>query len=215
MTMNRARSRGAARRQRQLRVGEELRHALAEILGRGELPRSRRSDGVQVTVTEVRVSPDLSNATVFVMPLGGGDRGDARARRSTAPPPICAAQSRARCRLRFAPRAALRSPTARFDAGRAGSSSCCAQPEVAPRPRDDRRRRARTTAWRVSGAAEPVDGWLVIDKPVGHDLDRRRSAAVRRLFDAAKVGHGGTLDPLATGVLPIALGEATKTVALS
>ena len=37
--------------------------------------------------------------------------------------------------------------------------------------------------------------------------------AVRRLFDAAKAGHGGTLDPLATGLLPIALGEATKTVA--
>ena len=41
----------------------------------------------------------------------------------------------------------------------------------------------------------------------------RAVAIVRRLLDAAKAGHGGTLDPLATGVLPIALGEATKTVA--
>lgn len=58
----------------------------------------------------------------------------------------------------------------------------------------------------------PIHGWLIIDKPAG-----LRSAAiiaiVRRLTGAAKAGHGGTLDPLATGVLPVALGEATKTVA--
>ena len=57
-----------------------------------------------------------------------------------------------------------------------------------------------------------VHGWMVIDKPAGIT-----SAAVvgkaRRLTGAAKVGHGGTLDPLATGVLPLAFGEATKTVA--
>ena len=57
----------------------------------------------------------------------------------------------------------------------------------------------------------PIHGWLAIDKPAG-----LTSAAgvgkVRALTGAAKVGHGGTLDPLATGVLPIALGEATKTV---
>ncbi len=58
--------------QRQLRVGEELRHALARILGRGEL-RDPDLDGVPVTVTEVRMSPDLRNATAFVTPLGGGD----------------------------------------------------------------------------------------------------------------------------------------------
>ena len=56
-----------------------------------------------------------------------------------------------------------------------------------------------------------VNGWLVIDKPAG-----LTSAAVvgrvRRMLDVAKIGHGGTLDPLATGVLPLALGEATKTV---
>jgi tRNA pseudouridine55 synthase len=57
----------------------------------------------------------------------------------------------------------------------------------------------------------PLDGWLIIDKPPGltsTDVVNR----VRRAFDAQKAGHGGTLDPLATGVLPIALGEATKTV---
>ena len=57
----------------------------------------------------------------------------------------------------------------------------------------------------------PLDGWLIIDKPPGltsTDVVNR----VRRIFDAQKAGHGGTLDPLATGVLPIAFGAATKTV---
>src|SRR5450631_4459994 len=57
----------------------------------------------------------------------------------------------------------------------------------------------------------PLDGWLIIDKPPGltsTDAVNR----VRRAFDAQKAGHGGTLDPLATGVLPIAFGAATKTV---
>ena len=56
-----------------------------------------------------------------------------------------------------------------------------------------------------------IDGWLVIDKPAGitsTDVVNR----LKRAFQAQKVGHGGTLDPLATGVLPIAFGAATKTV---
>jgi tRNA pseudouridine55 synthase len=57
----------------------------------------------------------------------------------------------------------------------------------------------------------PIHGWVVLDKPSGMS-SARAVAAVRRHFDAAKAGHGGTLDPMATGVLPIALGEATKTV---
>ncbi len=58
----------------------------------------------------------------------------------------------------------------------------------------------------------PVSGWLNLDKP--EDLTSTQAVnIVRRLFDAQKTGHGGTLDPLATGVLPIAFGEATKTAA--
>jgi tRNA pseudouridine55 synthase len=56
-----------------------------------------------------------------------------------------------------------------------------------------------------------VNGWLVLDKPAGM-TSTQAVGAVRRLFDARKAGHAGTLDPLATGILPIALGEATKTV---
>jgi tRNA pseudouridine55 synthase len=58
---------------------------------------------------------------------------------------------------------------------------------------------------------DKVDGWVVLDKPLGLG-STPAVGRVRRLFGAQKAGHGGTLDPLATGVLPIALGEATKTV---
>ncbi len=57
----------------------------------------------------------------------------------------------------------------------------------------------------------PVHGWVVLDKPLGM-TSTQAVGAVRRLFEAQKAGHAGTLDPLATGILPIALGEATKTV---
>jgi tRNA pseudouridine55 synthase len=63
-----------------------------------------------------------------------------------------------------------------------------------------------------SRRGQPIHGWIILDKPLGLSSSRA-VARVRRLLDAAKAGHGGTLDPLATGVLPIALGEATKTVA--
>ena len=58
---------------------------------------------------------------------------------------------------------------------------------------------------------KPVHGWVVFDKPLGMS-STQGVGKVRWLFDAEKAGHGGTLDPLATGLLPIALGEATKTV---
>jgi ribosome-binding factor A len=58
--------------QRQLRVGEELRHIIANIIERGDI-RDPDLQGRAITVTEVRISPDLKNATVFVVPLGGGD----------------------------------------------------------------------------------------------------------------------------------------------
>ena len=58
---------------------------------------------------------------------------------------------------------------------------------------------------------QAISGWINLDKP--YDLTSTHAVSrVRRLFDAQKAGHAGTLDPLATGILPIALGEATKTV---
>src|SRR6476659_2645742 len=56
-----------------------------------------------------------------------------------------------------------------------------------------------------------VHGWVIVDKPQGV-TSTQVVAIVKRVFDAQKAGHAGTLDPMATGVLAIALGEATKTV---
>lgn len=56
-----------------------------------------------------------------------------------------------------------------------------------------------------------VDGWIALDKPSGI-TSTQAVARAKRLFNALKAGHAGTLDPLASGVLPIAFGEATKTV---
>ena len=58
---------------------------------------------------------------------------------------------------------------------------------------------------------QAVNGWLVLDKPEGL-TSTKAVGRVRWLYDAVKAGHAGTLDPLATGILPIAFGEATKTV---
>jgi tRNA pseudouridine55 synthase len=66
-----------------------------------------------------------------------------------------------------------------------------------------------TMARRKKGAA--VHGWVIVDKPEGVTSTQVVSS-VKRVFDAQKAGHAGTLDPMATGVLAVALGEATKTV---
>src|SRR5438045_3805585 len=75
-----------------------------------------------------------------------------------------------------------------------------ADPLEAPEQRGTRKREKRD-----------VNGWLVLDKPIGMTSTHAVSV-VRRLFAAKRAGHAGTLDPLASGCLPIALGEATKTV---
>lgn len=60
-------------------------------------------------------------------------------------------------------------------------------------------------------SGQKIDGWVILDKTFGM-TSTAAVGAVRRIFDANKAGHAGTLDPLASGVLPIALGEATKTL---
>ena len=63
-----------------------------------------------------------------------------------------------------------------------------------------------------SKRGQPVHGWVIIDKSTGL-LSTETANRVRRLFDAQKAGHGGTLDPLATGVLAVALGEEKSVLA--
>ncbi|WP_420131347.1 tRNA pseudouridine(55) synthase TruB, partial [Rhodopseudomonas sp.] len=82
-----------------------------------------------------------------------------------------------------------------------------------PRDNNDPRNQARGK----DGNKQPrrdkrdVHGWVILDKPVGM-TSTHAVAVVKRLFSAKRAGHAGTLDPLASGGLPIAMGEATKTV---
>jgi ribosome-binding factor A len=98
--------------QRQLRVGEELRHALAQLLRPGELrdPALREAN---ITVTEVRVSPDLRNATAYVMPLAGANAGEIMSGLKRSAPHLKAMLARA-VELRQAPNLAYAYDTA-FD----------------------------------------------------------------------------------------------------
>ncbi|MFQ5984564.1 MAG: 30S ribosome-binding factor RbfA [Alphaproteobacteria bacterium] len=102
--------------QRQLRVGEELRHALAGVLARGEV-RDPDLSGVSITVTEVRVSPDLRRATVFVLPLGGGGTENVLAGLKRAAPYLRSRVARA-VELKFAPELVFRADTSFDQAGR-------------------------------------------------------------------------------------------------
>jgi len=105
--------------QRQLRVGEELRHVIANIIERGDI-RDPDLQGRAITVTEVRISPDLKNATVFVVPLGGGDctpilTGLKRAKPFLRHEIARSVDLRAVPNLSFEPDVLLRSPEVRRD----------------------------------------------------------------------------------------------------
>ena len=73
------------------------------------------------------------------------------------------------------------------------------------------RPKQRGPARRRGKPKNALDGWIVLDKPIGL-TSTQALAAVKRLFLPEKAGHAGTLDPLASGLLPLAFGEATKTV---
>lgn len=87
--------------QRQLRVAEEIRHSIADLIERGAMKDPELRD-VPVTVTEVRTSPDLRRAEVFVTPLGGGDPGKILTALNRASPYFRAQVAHA-VRLKFAP----------------------------------------------------------------------------------------------------------------
>ena len=107
-----SRSRGKAPSQRQLRVGEEIRHSLARILMEEDLHQPELAD-LTITVTEVRMSPDLKNATVFVTPLGGKSMAEAVDGLRKATPFLRHALA-SKLNLRFTPRLSFQ-PDRSFD----------------------------------------------------------------------------------------------------
>jgi ribosome-binding factor A len=123
--------------QRQLRVGEELRHMLAELLRPGEL-RDPALHEANITVTEVRLSPDLRNATAFVMPLGGANAEEIMAglRRSA---PFLKSRLARRVELRHMPNITFALDNAFESAARISAllSSPAVEPDLHPHTEND------------------------------------------------------------------------------
>lgn len=174
-----------------------MRRILAELLSRGDLPHPdlRR---LRISITEVRVSPDLRNASVFLMPLEGKET-DAALEALGETKGLLRRQLSMQMVLKRSPDLSfLIDPS--FDAAR----------EV------DRLLNLPRVARDLQSKEEvrmPPSGWLILDKPRGI-TSARAVARVKALTGAGKAGHAGTLDPNAEGVLPVALGEATKLVSL-
>jgi tRNA pseudouridine55 synthase len=101
------------------------------------------------------------------------------------------------------------SPVAKADGARSAGEVVRRRP-ASMRPAD-RNDGTAPAAANNKARKRDVHGWVVLDKPVGM-TSTHAVAVIKRLFAAKRAGHAGTLDPLASGVLPIALGEATKTV---
>ena len=238
--------------QRQLRVGETVRHAIAEILSQGGV-HDPDLEGHIITVPEVRMSPDLKLATVYVMPLGGRDTDKVIAALERNKKFLRGETAR-RVNLKFAPdlrfrvderfdeaeriEKLLRTPAVQRDlAPRFGQilmivtnvnsviespigdsegveKNISAENISADLHRDENRPRSGKQPRQNNQPRRDkrdVHGWVVLDKPIGM-TSTHAVAVVKRLFQAKRAGHAGTLDPLASGGLPIALGEATKTV---
>ena len=132
------RRRGQAPSQRQLRVGEEIRHAVADLIERGAMKDPKLRD-VPVTVTEVRVTPDLRHARAYVTPLGGGDTNAIVAALNHAAP-FFRAQIASAVRLKFAPDVEFCADTSFEEAGKI--DAILKRPHVrqdltAPGPKDE------------------------------------------------------------------------------
>ncbi|WP_114860365.1 30S ribosome-binding factor RbfA [Azospirillum brasilense] len=154
--------------QRQLRVGEEIRHALADLFRRGDFHDPELAD-LNVTVTEVRISPDLRNATVFVTPLGGGAMDETLTALRRAAPFLRGQVARA-VNLRHAPTLSFEADTSFDYAGRID--------DILHSPAVARDVGYRSLADRVNGDDdhdddhdEEDDGWDEEDEAESDDLD--------------------------------------------
>ncbi|QCN95476.1 30S ribosome-binding factor RbfA [Azospirillum argentinense] len=150
--------------QRQLRVGEEIRHALADLFRRGDFHDPELAD-LNVTVTEVRISPDLRNATAFVTPLGGGHMDETLSALRRAAPFLRGQIARV-INLRHAPTLSFEADTSFDYAGRI--DAILHSPAVA------RDVGYRSLADRVNGDDDhddEDDGWDEEDETETDDLD--------------------------------------------
>jgi len=150
--------------QRQLRIGEEIRHALADLFRRGDFHDPELAE-LNVTVTEVRISPDLRNATAFVTPLGGGPMDETLSALRRAAPFLRGQVARA-INLRHAPMLSFEADTSFDYAGRID--------DILHSPAVARDVGYRSLADRVNGDDDhddEDDGWDEEDENETDDLD--------------------------------------------
>ncbi|UKJ73941.1 30S ribosome-binding factor RbfA [Azospirillum brasilense] len=147
--------------QRQLRIGEEIRHALADLFRRGDFHDPELAE-LNVTVTEVRISPDLRNATAFVTPLGGGPMDETLSALRRAAPFLRGQVARA-INLRHAPTLSFEADTSFDYAGRID--------DILHSPAVARDVGYRSLADRVNGDDDEDDGWDEEDEKETDDLD--------------------------------------------
>lgn len=180
---------GKAPSQRQLRVGEELRHALADLFRRGDF-HDPELQNLNVTVTEVRISPDLRNATAFVTPLGGGHVDEALAALKRAAPFLRGQIARA-VNLRYVPTLSFQADTSFDYAGHI--NAILHSPEV-----------ARDLGPRVNGDDDDDqgedDGWDEDDEDVeSFEYDEEADGELDDLPDQDEDDEGGEHDEPGTG----------------
>ena len=200
--------------QRLERVSGEVRAILGEVLARDEIKDPRVRGAGLITVTHVRVSGDLRHAwaSFTVHDLHAAGLEVVRQGLNNASGYFRQAIAR-RLRMKVAPAVKFEVDTVFEQAERVEKllredAAARAAAPVAAASEEDDGERPRPASGR-DRLTDPLDAVLVVDKPIGltsFDVVRR----VRHAAGARRVGHGGTLDPAATGVLPVCLGEATK-----
>ena len=199
---------------------------MAEMLTRGDV-HDPVLEGHLITVPEVRMTADLRLATIYVMPLGGRDTEEVLEALEHNKK-FLRGEIAHRVNLKFAPELRFRADE-RFDEVEriekllrtpAVQRDIKGEPDSESHGRFNPRRKFPAVQTQTAApknrqqfrrVKRDVHGWVVLDKPIGMTSTYAVSV-VRRLFEAKSAGHAGTLDPLASGCLPIALGEATKTV---
>ena len=185
------------------RVNEVLRREIATVLYR-VMQTADDVDMAAVTLTEVRTSPDLRHAEVMVSVRAGEDAARRMVSRMNGARAEIQREVAKHVVLKYTPRLHFKRDTAiqRGDEVLAILEKLGGVPRPTTRSRTMGRRPRRDDA-------NIVNGILLVDKPAGmtsHDVVDR----VRRRFNIKKVGHGGTLDPQATGLLVLLLGRGTK-----
>jgi ribosome-binding factor A len=182
--------------QRQLKVGEELRYLISNVLLKVTFYDEYINNN-NITITEVNISPDLKNAKIFIMPLGGKNQLE-----------VVDSLNKVSGRIKklISSNINLRQmPKLNFKIDKSFDNAQNIENIL-------KNIKKWLDTFRLREfVINKINGWIILDKQVGI-TSRQAVNRISKMFNIKKVGHAGTLDPMATGILPIAVGEATKCI---